>query len=61
MTFEIFRAGLLRKRWYWRLVSNGNGEIMAQSEGYSRRVDALKTVQTIINNATGASVKVIEP
>ena len=61
MRFEIFRSGLFVKRWYWRLVSDANGEIVAQSEGYSRRIDALATVQSIMGNAHDATVKVIEP
>ncbi|MBT9158773.1 MAG: hypothetical protein DDT26_00020 [Dehalococcoidia bacterium] len=47
MRFEMFRRFTLRGyRWYFRLRAT-NGQIVAQSEGYSRRTDALSTVESI--------------
>ena len=47
MTIELFRRlGLFGWRWYFRLRSR-NGRILAQSEGYSRRIDAIGAVHTI--------------
>lgn len=47
MKIEVFsRRGLRGKRWYFR-VRAGNGEIVAQSEGYSRRIDAIGTVHAL--------------
>jgi uncharacterized protein YegP (UPF0339 family) len=44
MKIEIFnRRNLLgSKRWYFR-IRQRNGQIVAQSEGYSRRIDAMDT------------------
>jgi uncharacterized protein YegP (UPF0339 family) len=44
LKIEIFnRRNLLgSKRWYFR-IRQRNGQIVAQSEGYSRRIDAMDT------------------
>lgn len=44
MRIELFSHKRLLKRpvWYFRIVAR-NGETVAQSEGYSRRIDALDT------------------
>lgn len=39
---EFFRGGVIRKRWYFRIRA-GNGQIVAHSEGYSRKVDCIQT------------------
>lgn len=36
---EVFKAGLLRRQWAFRFVAD-NGEIVAQSEMYRRKMDA---------------------
>lgn len=52
--FVIFsRLGLRGRRWYWRFVA-ANGEIMAQSEGYTRKGNAEKAVQRLKRSAAGA-------
>lgn len=57
MRFELFarRNVLGRKKWYFRLRA-ANGQVVAQSEGYSRRVDALNTIQSIAKGAGHAEV-----
>lgn len=51
---QVFRAGLLKRKWAFRFVANG--EVVAQSELYSRRIDAKATAELV---ATGfASVEV---
>jgi uncharacterized protein YegP (UPF0339 family) len=48
---EIFsRRGLFGKRWYFRVRADSNGQIIAQSEGYSRRVDCIQTAYSLRNN-----------
>jgi uncharacterized protein YegP (UPF0339 family) len=56
MKFVVFsrRDWLGRKRWYFHLVSLANGEIVAQSEGYSRRVDCYETINLIRARAGAA-------
>jgi uncharacterized protein YegP (UPF0339 family) len=59
MRFEVYpsrkiRAGL-RRQWYWRLVG-GNGEIVAQSEGYHNRADALTACSKIRAQAKDAPI-----
>lgn len=53
MTFEVYRdkAG----KWRWRLRA-GNGEIVAASEAYERRVDCLQTAAMIRDNAHKAII-----
>ncbi len=46
MRFELFKGGIFRRRWYWRLVA-GNNEIVAQSEGYVDRASAIGTCRSI--------------
>lgn len=57
MRFELFvrRSMLGRKKWYFRLRA-ANGQIVAQSEAYSRRIDALSTIQSIASGAGQAEV-----
>lgn len=57
MRFEVFR-GKFRRRWYWRLVAD-NGEVIAQSEGYHNRADALSTVRLIQTRAGETDVVVL--
>jgi uncharacterized protein YegP (UPF0339 family) len=54
---EIFsrRSLVGRKRWYFR-VRAGNGEPIAQSEGYSRRVDAVGTAHLLKTGLANAEV-----
>ena len=53
MRFEIFKDVV--GKWRWRLVGR-NGEIMCSSEGYSRRIDAETTINSIRTGASKARV-----
>lgn len=56
MKFELFKKwGLRGPRWYWRLKA-GNGEIIAQSEGYKNQIDAIHTMELIKRNVSRAEV-----
>lgn len=47
MHFEIFKKlGLLGWKWYFRVRAT-NGQIVAQSESYSRRIDAVSTIHSM--------------
>lgn len=43
--FEIFQSAH-NDQWYWRLRSC-NGQTMAQSEGYTRRRDAERSIRRL--------------
>lgn len=43
-------------QWYWQLVAP-NGEITAQSEGYTREADARRAIRTIKANVERAEVR----
>jgi uncharacterized protein YegP (UPF0339 family) len=48
MTIELFSRKRLvgRPRWFFRVVAR-NGQIVAQSEAYSRRIDAMQTAHSL--------------
>lgn len=57
--FEIFsRIGLRGRRWYFRFVAS-NGETMVHSEGYTRKENAEKAVQSIKRRAAGSRTVVL--
>lgn len=57
MRFELFsRITLFGKRYYWRLKAKNN-RVIAQSEGYRNKVDALSTVHEIRRNSAYAQVE----
>jgi uncharacterized protein YegP (UPF0339 family) len=51
MRIELFSRKRILKRplWYFHIVA-ANGEIVAQSEGYSRRLDAKTTAEHLRHN-----------
>jgi uncharacterized protein YegP (UPF0339 family) len=57
MKIEIFsRRNLIgSKRWFFRIRAM-NGEPVAQSEGYSRRVDAVATAHSLKSKLVNAEV-----
>lgn len=57
MRIELFsrRNMLGAKRWYFRIRA-ANGQIVAQSEAYTRKVDAQATAQSIRQNLGTADV-----
>lgn len=57
MKFEWFQS-TSNNQFYWRLRAK-NGEIICQSEGYVRKSQCLKTIESIQNGAHGAAIKEI--
>lgn len=57
LRFEIYsRRSLLRgKQWYFRL-KGGNGETIAQSEGYKNAADCANTAELIRSSAHESGV-----
>lgn len=57
MKIETFKRARLigRPRWYFRVRAN-NGEIVAQSEGYSRRIDCVETAHALRANLGSAEI-----
>lgn len=61
MKLEVFhRRNMLGKmRWYFRIRAE-NGQIVAQSEAYSRKIDAMSTAQSIRQNVGAAEIIEVE-
>lgn len=56
MVIELYvRRGFFGRKYYFRIVAS-NGQIVAQSEGYSRRVDALSTIWSIQRDVNEAEI-----
>lgn len=55
---ELILRFRLRQRWYWRLIDTSNNEMLAHSEMYRRRVDAMATA-TQLANALGTTPVVL--
>ena len=57
MRFELIRARLPRRqRWRWRIVAT-NGRVLAYSESYSNRADAVAAIETVRDNAATAPTR----
>ncbi len=58
--FQIYRRLTIRgHKWFWRLRSTKNGQIIATGgEGYSRRIDATEAVARIRMYAPMAEVEI---
>ena len=57
MRFEIIRARLPRRqRWRWRIVAT-NGRVLAWSEAYTNRADAVAAIETVRDNAYAAPTR----
>lgn len=58
MRFETFtrRNWLLQLTHYFRLVSGANGQTVMQSQGYSRKIDMVNTIQSIKDRVGNAPV-----
>lgn len=54
--FEVYRSGLIRREWRWRLVA-GNGEIIASGEGYRERRACLVGIDRVRGLAPGAAIR----
>lgn len=57
MKIETFKRKRLlgNPLWYFRVVAN-NGEIIAQSESYSRRIDCVETAHSLRANLGSAEI-----
>lgn len=57
MTIELFSRKRLigRPKWFFRIVAR-NGETVAQSEAYSRRIDAMDTAHMLKEQIPSARV-----
>jgi len=55
--FEVFK-GKGKQKWRFRIIC-GNGQILAHSEGYSRRENALGAIRSIKSSAEFAEVRAI--
>ncbi len=52
MRFQLYRRATLRgMKWFWRLRAK-NGEIVAQGEGYSRLIDAMRAIALVQSSGT---------
>ena len=57
MRFELIRTRIPRRqRWRWRIVAN-NGQVLAHSEAYSNRADAVAAIETVRDNAATAPTR----
>lgn len=56
--FEIYQD--VPGEWRWRLVAK-NGEIIATGEGYTRKEDANRGIETVIQTVHLAGVVIVEP
>jgi uncharacterized protein YegP (UPF0339 family) len=57
LKIEIFpRRAVFGRRWYFRVISTGNGEKVAASEGYHNRADCKATADLLRDNLSLASI-----
>jgi uncharacterized protein YegP (UPF0339 family) len=54
---EVFKGA---DGWRFRLLSKANGEVLAQSEAYSRRIDAVNEATQLVGDVVD-DVEVLEP
>lgn len=43
----VFSRGIVRQRWRFHVQDVGNGKILASSENYARRIDAMSTAERL--------------
>lgn len=53
MQFELHRARSGQQKWYW-LIRASNGQVLATSETYWNRQDAINAATSVKNQAAGA-------
>ncbi|HLD98174.1 MAG TPA: YegP family protein [Candidatus Nanoarchaeia archaeon] len=56
----IVKKSSKNNQWYFSIVSR-NGKIMAQSEGYKKESNVLKSIQSLKNNLFLSDTIVIRP
>lgn len=52
---QVLKAKTQEPRWYWHIISVGNGEIMASSQLYKSKQSAIDSMR-VIKSETGAAV-----
>lgn len=55
MKFILFRSGVFRRQWYFNIEAS-NGKVIAQSEGYANKGDAISTMDSIRDHIGTAHV-----
>lgn len=55
MKFHIYKSGVIRKEWRWKLKAR-NGEIIASGEGYKNRADCFYAIHLLMQCASAAAV-----
>ena len=53
--FYVFKSAV-NNQWYFNIRSSGNHHILATSEGYHNKQDALSTINVIRNGARTAQI-----
>jgi len=55
--FQIRESATSRQQpYWWRIVSKGNGKVLASSEMYANFADALAAVRLVINGSSTAKI-----
>ncbi len=55
MKFEIVKGKSVKQPYFWRIVA-ANGQTLAVSENYVAKASAKSAVESVIKNASGATV-----
>jgi len=48
MKLKIYKSGIIRKSWKWKLISN-NGRILASGRGFNSKQNLEESIQKIKN------------
>jgi uncharacterized protein len=60
MRFKVYRSGLIRRGWRWRLFANNNRILADSGEAYQSKGDCLNAIQLIRDEAANAPVEIVE-
>lgn len=55
MKFEIVKGKSTTQPYFWRIVAS-NGQTLAVSENYTQKASAKSAVESVMKNASGATV-----
>jgi uncharacterized protein YegP (UPF0339 family) len=55
MKFEIVKGKSVKQPYFWRIIA-ANGQTLAVSENYVAKASAKSAVQSVMKNASGATV-----
>jgi len=56
---QLFRAGFARRAWAFRFVAS-NGETIAASETYSRKIDAKRAARMVADEFVGVGIEEVD-